>query len=222
MTELIAVKGYRNGVTLILNDSESDFQKILTQLKVKLSHPNFFNNAVVDVDLGQREALSPEQLASLNGVLSARNIQIKNVIVKDQKPKKIVKYLTGRPPARAATPDGETLMVNRMVRSGQRLSYPGSIVLIGDVHPGGEIIAKEHIIVWGSLRGIAHAGSEGNEKALIIALHLAPAQLRIAHYIACPQEQSFALPKTPEIAYLQENAMIIEEVSQETLQGQFC
>jgi len=210
VTDLITIKGLRNGVTLILNDSEPDFQEILSQLKAKLSATSFLENTFVNVDIGTREALSPEQLASLNEILLARNIQLKNVVLNGQKPGEALK-VKKLPPQRSETESSKTLMVNRTVRSGQSLYYPGSIVLIGDVHPGGEISAQENIIVWGALRGVAHAGNGGNEKAFIIALQLAPSQLRIAHYIACSPEQSPVLPLTPEIAYVIDKRIVVKE-----------
>jgi septum site-determining protein MinC len=105
----------------------------------------------------------------------------------------------------------DTLMISRTIRSGQSLSHPGSIVLIGDVNPGGEVFAKGNVIVWGTLAGLVHAGNCGDEKAFIIALQLIPTQLRIAHHIACAPEQAPDTPRRVEIAYLQKNRIVIED-----------
>ena len=70
------------------------------------------------------------------------------------------------------------------LRSGQSLSAFGSIVVMGDVNAGAELIATKDIVVWGTLRGVAHAGAEGDEKASVSALRLEPTQLRIARFIA--------------------------------------
>ena len=79
MDDLICFKGNRNGVTLIINDAEADFQKIIDHLKQKMSHLNFFKGAVVNIDIGQRDPLSPAELDSLEEILSSKNIKIKNV-----------------------------------------------------------------------------------------------------------------------------------------------
>lgn len=63
-----------------------------------------------------------------------------------------------------------TLYIQRTLRSGQSITSDGNLVIIGDVNPGSEIIAKGDITVWGILGGIAHAGSEGNQYARIRAL----------------------------------------------------
>ncbi len=77
-----------------------------------------------------------------------------------------------------------TLYIQRTLRSGQSITSDGNIVIIGDVNPGSEIIAKGDITVWGILGGIAHAGSEGNQYARIRALKMNAIQLRIADVFA--------------------------------------
>ena len=77
-----------------------------------------------------------------------------------------------------------TLYIHRTLRSGQSISSEGNIVIIGDVNPGAEIIAKGDITVWGILGGIAHAGSDGNTYSRIRALKLNAIQLRIAESYA--------------------------------------
>ncbi len=69
------------------------------------------------------------------------------------------------------------------VRSGQKLEYEGSIVVIGDVNGGAEVIAGENIIVLGSLRGLAHAGAKGNKEAIIAANQIDCPQIRISNVI---------------------------------------
>ncbi len=74
----------------------------------------------------------------------------------------------------------ETLYIKHNLRSGQLVRYPGNIVIIGDVNPEAEVIATGDIIVWGNLRGLAHAGSSGDESSIVTAHKLACGQLRIA------------------------------------------
>src|SRR5699024_6098067 len=69
-------------------------------------------------------------------------------------------------------------------RSGQVLRVEGDLLLIGDVNPGGKVVATGDIYIMGNLRGIAHAGINGNRKAIIAASYMKPTQLRIADYIS--------------------------------------
>jgi septum formation inhibitor MinC len=77
-----------------------------------------------------------------------------------------------------------TLLVKQNLRSGQVLRYDGHIVVLGDVHAGAEISATGDVVVWGELKGIAHAGSKGNGRSEIRALRIEAIQLRIADFIA--------------------------------------
>jgi septum site-determining protein MinC len=77
-----------------------------------------------------------------------------------------------------------TLYLKQNLRSGKTVRFDGNIIIIGDVHAGSEITATGDITVWGELKGIAHAGSNGNYRAEIRALRIEAIQLRIADYIA--------------------------------------
>ncbi len=85
----------------------------------------------------------------------------------------------------AAVPERPATLYHRgTLRGGQALAQIGNIVVVGDVNPGAELVASGDIVVFGSLRGTAHAGAQGDPKARVIALELAPTQLRIATCIA--------------------------------------
>ena len=85
----------------------------------------------------------------------------------------------------AAEPPGAALQVHQgTLRSGDHLQVEGSVLLLGDVNPGARITAGGHVLVWGRLRGIAHAGCPNNPDARIVALQLRPLQLRIASAVA--------------------------------------
>lgn len=70
------------------------------------------------------------------------------------------------------------------LRSGDLLETAGSVLVLGDVNPGAQVVAGGHVLVWGTLRGVAHAGSGGDQTARIVALQLRPLQLRIATAVA--------------------------------------
>lgn len=78
----------------------------------------------------------------------------------------------------------EPLYLKNTVRSGMEIRHDGTIILFGDVNPGGAIIAHGDIIIWGRLRGIAHAGVKGDRACRIMCLHMQPTQLRIADMVA--------------------------------------
>lgn len=77
----------------------------------------------------------------------------------------------------------ETVFHRGSLRSGQKMEVEGSIVVIGDVNSGAEVIAGDNIVVIGNLRGLAHAGAKGNKEAIIAASTLEAVQLRISNIV---------------------------------------
>ncbi|WP_034338343.1 septum site-determining protein MinC [Deinococcus misasensis] len=92
-------------------------------------------------------------------------------------------------PAVPATPSKpilppQTRILTQQLRSGMRIEHPGSLVVVGDVNPGVELIAGGDVIVTGALRGMAHAGAHGNETSVIWARPIASPQIRIGKAVA--------------------------------------
>ncbi len=108
-----------------------------------------------------------------------------------------------------------TLYINQTLRSGQTVTYEGNILIIGDAHPGSEIVATGDITVWGILGGIAHAGSMGNVTSKVRALKLNAIQLRIAGLYA-RRNDTLNVPYvqktnefTPEEAQIEDGKIVI-------------
>src|SRR5699024_11109853 len=105
--------------------------------------------------------------------------------------------------------EGMTKFVNTTLRSGQTLNYDGNIVIIGDVNPGAYVVAMGNIIVLGTLRGIAHAGCNGNKNAVVAAYNLQPTQLRITNIIARRPDNFFKTSKKPKVARIYKGEVLI-------------
>ena len=91
------------------------------------------------------------------------------------------------------------------LRAGDHLEAEGSLLVLGDVNPGARVSAAGDVLVWGRLRGSAHAGCHGAHSARIVALQLRPLQLRIANAVARGPED---LPP----AGLAEQAVLVDGV----------
>jgi septum site-determining protein MinC len=105
-------------------------------------------------------------------------------------------------------PEDAAKWVKGPLRSGGRVLFEGNVVVMGDVNPGAEIIAGGSVIVWGRLRGVVHAGAQGDEKAVVCALELAPTQLRIAGEIAVSPKKHGK--SQPEVACLKDGQLVAE------------
>lgn len=103
----------------------------------------------------------------------------------------------------------ETKYHRGSLRSGQKIEEDGSIVIIGDVNAGAQVIASENIIVLGALRGLAHAGAKGNRDAIIAAGRLDNTQVRIANIVREFDRDEEPLRKCAYV-YADGNEIIIE------------
>lgn len=102
----------------------------------------------------------------------------------------------------------ETNFVRGGLRSGQKIEFEGSLVILGDVNSGAEVIAGENIVVLGVLRGLAHAGAKGNKKAIIASHRIESAQLRIANVLKEIEKED--IENTKQCAFIKEEEIVLE------------
>ena len=105
----------------------------------------------------------------------------------------------------------ETKFHKGALRSGQRLEFEGSIVIIGDVNAGAEVIASENIVILGNLRGLAHAGAKGNKDAVIEASKIDAVQIRIADKVKEIERDESKIKKIKTSAYINDKDELILE-----------
>lgn len=113
--------------------------------------------------------------------------------------------------------DSHTVVLPNSVRAGFRGEYGGSVVVLGDVNPGSELVAGGDVIVLGALRGVVHAGADGRESAIVWGRPIASAQIRIAGAVArAPEGSSLSSMKKigsaveSEVARLLHGQIVIE------------
>lgn len=219
MGHKIEIKGIRDGLLFVLSDGEwtEVRQSLLEQID---QQGEFLRGARIALDVGT-QILKAVDLGALRNELSERGLTLWAVLSSSPTTEQTAQTLGLATRISKPLPDramhsldtslsggDPAVLVKRTLRSGYRLEHPGSVVVIGDVNPGAEIIAGGDVIVWGRLRGMVHAGAEGQEKAVVCALDLAPTQLRIAGLIAItPKRRGKAYPEMARI----ENKQVVAE-----------
>ena len=103
----------------------------------------------------------------------------------------------------------ETKFHRGSLRSGQKLESDGSLVILGDVNSGAEVMASDNIVVLGALRGLAHAGAKGNKQAIIAAGLIDTVQIRIANIVKEIDRDEEPLHKQAYVSVV-DNQIIIE------------
>lgn len=105
----------------------------------------------------------------------------------------------------------DTKFVRTSLRSGKKVEFEGSIVVLGDVNYGAEVIAGENIVILGTLRGLAHAGAKGNKEAIISAGSIEAPQVRISNVVKECEKEEFVDGIIKTNAYLDSSDEIIIE-----------
>lgn len=214
----VQIKGIRDGLLITLGEGE--WPELLAALLAHIDEKgSFFQGARVALDVGNH-ILRAAEMGSLRDKLSDKGVMLWAVLSNSAATEKNAQALgmaTKLPSARseaaarmldAALGGEDAMLVHRTLRSGNRISFQGHVVVIGDVNPGAEIIAGRSIVIWGKLRGVVHAGAEGNEEAVVCALDMMPTQLRIAGLIAVtPQRKG---KPQPEIARVKEGQVVAD------------
>lgn len=105
--------------------------------------------------------------------------------------------------------DANARVVFGTFRSGQRVETPFTLIVVGDVNPGADLVAGGDIIVFGSLRGTAHAAAYDDEAQdrVIVALQMQPMQLRIGSVISRGNDD---VGKGAEIARIENRRIVVE------------
>jgi septum site-determining protein MinC len=105
-----------------------------------------------------------------------------------------------------------TTLITRPVRSGQRVYSSGDLVVLASVSAGAEIMAEGNIHVYGSLRGRALAGVQGNTEARIFCSDLQAELISIAGNYKISDDMRDIVGKKPVQVYLQDHTLIIKDI----------
>ncbi len=193
----VTIKGTKDGLNLILDDSCA-FRDVINELDEKLSarHIQQTEGQVITVTLklGNRYLTNDQEDELRTMIQSKQNLKVD----------RIDSNVISRAEAEEERKRTTVTSVTRTVRSGQVLEVEGDLLLIGDVNPGGTVKAAGNIFVMGSLRGIAHAGADGEVTAVITAAVMKPSQLKISELISRPPDQAGATVHEAECAFVRE------------------
>lgn len=109
------------------------------------------------------------------------------------------------------------------LRSGQKIEVDGSIVVLGDINPGAQIIAGGNVVVLGCLKGTVYAGYPQDRSAFVASLMMEPMQIQIGDCIARSPDQKAKKQKTgrkknqkqleAKLAFVENDSIFIETIT---------
>ena len=182
--------------------------------------PGFFVGKPVVLDLAALE-LSTAAIAHLVVSLERRNIRVLGIEGTEASllTPTMPPLLTGgrhcavrevEPEKPEVKPPPSSLLLDQPVRSGQSIVFPdGDVTVVGSVSSGAEIVAGGSIHVYGTLRGRAMAGINGNAAARIYCQRIEAELLAIDGYYQTAEGLDAALRSRPAQAWLEGDIMRI-------------
>ena len=190
------IKGIKNGFKIVLAEN-APFEEVLADIKEKVNNTmelfRLKKELVVEIEGGMlthenkctltRELLEMLEFKAIISFIGKKELEMRKAEVK------------------------ETIYHEGTLRSGKNIVSEGHIIVLGDVNPGAEISAAGNIVVLGQLKGIAHAGMDGDRNATVSALLLSPTQLRIAEIITRAPEGEKKAEYNPEIARIKDGSI---------------
>lgn len=222
LENIVIFKGGRDGIIVIL-DKEASFSDIKTVFIQKLQDAkDFFSGAKVNMRFKGR-ILRQNQQDELLEVLSGQNVLNISFLHEFETHKDdIIEQPANWFATENAIDTSMTKYHIGILRSGQCIEYPGSIVIIGDVNPGAQVLAGGNVIVLGTLKGNVHAGRDsGAYKPFVMALGMYPVQIGIGNVIARSPDGIYDQKQEPKesvlIAYLSNDQIYIEPVDHKTI-----
>jgi len=231
--QAISIKGRTDGLTVEIG--KGSWAEIIKVLDERLQQSaTFFRNAQVAFDVGARPCTEAE-LAQLVELLRKHGMALATLRTSAERTFQAalavgltttLESAEGAPVADAAPATTNATSTAYFVyrgylRSGHRLQRKESVLVIGDVNPGAEVVSDGDVLVWGRLRGVVHAGAKGNLRAIVAALDLEPTQLRIADVMTIGPDPRPGQPgkwfwkrsanKRPEVARIVNQAIALDE-----------
>ena len=208
MHDTVVIKSNKAGMTVIL-DPDIPFSELLSDVGKKFGdNAKFWGAVQMTLTLEGREMTSEEEFAVVNQITENSSVEIICLIDRDAKRIQRCERALNEKLMELSCQTGQFFKGN--LQNGETLESEASIVIIGDVCRGAKVLAKGNVIVLGRLSGTVCAGVAGNKDALIIALDMAPAQLRIADCSGSLDGRGKRLGRGPMKAFLENSKVIIK------------
>lgn len=213
MKNYVMIKSYKNGLSLVL-DKDAPFEVILEETARKFADSaKFFGNAQMVISFDGRELSVEEEKCLVDAISDNSELAVLCVIGKDEDKDQEYLKAASRFTQNGGYTDGQ--FYKGTIRAGQVLETDASVIILGDINPGAEVISTGNIVILGTLYGHAHAGASGNDSCFVVALEMKPSRIEIAD--VCAKEPTknaiWKNKQAPKIAYIEAGEIKTEAIT---------
>lgn len=210
-----------NSYGLILNlDPDLPFEELYEAVGEKFrSSAGFFKNAKLALTFRGRVLTHEQESRLIEAIVQNSRIEIICVVDEDKGTEEYYRKAVTHTLEKQEEADGQ--FYRGTLRSGQVLETEKSVIIIGDVNPGAQIISKGNIVVLGCCMGTLYAGAAGDRSCFAAALTMKPMQVRIADKTArsaiVKKTDTGEYPAEPKIVYIKDDHLQIKPITNDTL-----
>lgn len=211
----VVIKGTKSGIIVVL-DKNLPFEELEQCVAKKFNESaEFLGNTQVAVSFEGRKCTDEEEIRLMNCITENSHLDVVCIVDNDEKREAYFNQALNEKLMALDSNTGNFYKGN--LRSGQLLEFQTSIVILGDVNAGAQVISTGNVVILGSLKGNVYAGASGNENAFVVALKMNPTQIRISDTIARAPDQNKNNDEETKIAYLENGNIYIEPLTRNTL-----
>ncbi|WP_320917959.1 septum site-determining protein MinC [Enterocloster bolteae] len=215
MRNAVVIKSSKAGMTVIL-DPELPFGELLDAIGKKFSESaRFWGSVQMTLTLEGRDLTAAQEFAIVDTI--TKNSQIEVLCLLDTDAERIERCEKALNDKLMELNSQTGQFYRGTLKRGDCLESEASIVIIGNVDHGARVTAKGNVIVLGELKGTVTAGVSGNPQAVVMALDMAPLQIRIGDMSSRFNERNKRLGRGPIIALVEDGAIVMRSLKKSFL-----
>ena len=215
MRNAVVIKSSKAGMTVIL-DPELPFGELLDAIGKKFSKSaRFWGSVQMTLTLEGRDLTAAQEFAIVDTI--TKNSQIEVLCLLDTDAERIERCEKALNDKLMELNSQTGQFYRGTLKRGDCLESEASIVIIGNVDHGARVTAKGNVIVLGELKGTVTAGVSGNPQAVVMALDMAPLQIRIGDMSSRFNERNKRLGRGPMIALAEDGAIVMRSLKKSFL-----
>ena len=215
MRNAVVIKSSKAGMTVIL-DPELPFGELLDAIGKKFSESaRFWGSVQMTLTLEGRDLTAAQEFAIVDTI--TKNSQIEVLCLLDTDAERIERCEKALNDKLMELKSQTGQLYRGTLKRGDCLESEASIVIIGNVDHGARVTAKGNVIVLGELKGTVTAGVSGNPQAVVLALDMAPLQIRIGDLSSRFNERNKRLGRGPMIALVEDGAIVMRSLKKSFL-----
>ncbi|MCM1244232.1 MAG: septum site-determining protein MinC [Roseburia sp.] len=215
MKNPVIIKGTKSGIIVHLDD-KMPFGELKEKVCEKFkTSSDFLGSAQIALSFEGRKLSDEEQLALVSCI--TENSELDIVCVIDDNAEREAHFSKTLEEKLMSMNSNTGQFYKGTLRSGQVLEFETSIVILGDVNAGAQVVSTGNVIVLGKLLGNVYAGASGKENCFVVALKMNPTQIRIGDIIARSPDEKQKTVNEAKIAFSQDGNIYIETLDRTVL-----